>query len=99
MNSDDDFPTLPTLRLKLTLAYVPPSRANIAGHVHWTVLHREKKKALAALSSALHATERDFSIGITCREVVKRCATALDTHILSSTIRRRISTPRSSKSK
>lgn len=70
--------------LKLTVAYVPPS-LNKTKRQHWREQYREKRKAWAALSSALRASASNSSTTTILKQVSKTCSMALDMHILFGT--------------
>ena len=52
---------------------------NVTLRQHWAVQQKEKKKAWAALASALRATASDPSTRTTSPEVSRICSTACDT--------------------
>jgi hypothetical protein len=66
--------TAPGPVLRLEVNYLPPSQ-NALRNCHWSMLHREKMRALLALRSALLSMPPDHLIGTTGG--LKECKTLL----------------------
>src|SRR5215471_10286933 len=58
MNSPNFLPTPPEASVKLILNYIPPS-LNVLHGRHWSIRHREKKKAAIAIAFALESIAYD----------------------------------------
>ncbi len=80
--------------LTLDLAYVPLTENKIRGQ-HWGVKHREKLKAMNALSLALSVSVSDFLIRKTFTDQQNALQTAFAKSVSYLVIRRRKSTFRS----
>jgi len=85
------------MALKLVVPYRTPS-LNQTKRQHWAAQFKEKKKAFAALASALQATASAPSTPIILRDLLKTSSTALDTHISSPATNRGASSSKRSKS-
>lgn len=84
--------------VRLMLKYRTPS-LNQTQRQHWSEQQREKKRAWAALSSALQATASDPLIPITLQGALKDSWTVLDMHVSLAEMNRGVSGSKPSKSK
>jgi|SRR5215469_1768162 len=85
MNSQDSFPDPQNLSVMLILDYLPPSQLV---YRHWTAKHRDKKKAMIALSWALSCFVAEYSTKTMPTQLVSRLQTAFAKSILFLTTRK-----------